>query len=129
MDYTHDFKNPEICRPLVDRLSRTLDGTSLRFMEVCGTHTVAIFQSGLRDLLPTNITHLSGPGCPVCVTHDAVVAAFLELAGRDGVIVVTFGDLLRVPWQQGKTPMYDQTPGERGEGVVSRLAVLSLTEK
>ena len=62
-------------------------------MEVCGTHTVSIFQSGLRSLLPKEVTHLSGPGCPVCVTHDAEVAAFLDLAGRDGVIIATV-DLL-----------------------------------
>ena len=83
-------------------------------MEVCGTHTVSIFQSGLRSLLPEGLTHLSGPGCPVCVTHDAEVGAMLELARRDGVIIATFGDLLRVPGPDGKS----LTPRPRAHGCV-----------
>ena len=38
--------------------------TPLRFMEVCGTHTVTIFRSGLRQLLPDSVELVSGPGCP-----------------------------------------------------------------
>ena len=68
---------------------QSYDGKPLRFMEVCGTHTVAIFQSGLRSLLPPGLTHLSGPGCPVCVTHDSEVAAFLDVAGRDKTVVAS----------------------------------------
>ena len=96
MSLSSPYQDPALCRALLDRLQTALDGRELRFMEVCGTHTVSIFQSGLRSLLPKEVTHLSGPGCPVCVTHDAEVAAFLDLAGRDGVIIATFGDLLRV---------------------------------
>ena len=59
------FQDPRLCHSLLQRLERALDGRSMRFMEVCGTHTVAIFQSGLRSLLPASVTHLSGPGCPV----------------------------------------------------------------
>ena len=65
------FQDPQLCRGLLQRLERALDGRTLRFMEVCGTHTVAIFQSGLRSLLPASVTHLSGPGCPVCATPRA----------------------------------------------------------
>ena len=126
VDFSRDFRNPELCRPLLDRLQRTLDGQPLRFMEVCGTHTVAIFQSGLRDLLPPNIVHLSGPGCPVCVTHDAEVAAFIDLAGREGVIVATFGDLLRVPGPDGRSLKHAQAAGARVEVVYSPLDALTL---
>ena len=83
MSLSSPYQDPALCRALLDRLQTALDGRELRFMEVCGTHTVSIFQSGLRSLLPKEVTHLSGPGCPVCVTHDAEVAAFLDLAGRD----------------------------------------------
>ena len=78
--------DPELCQRLIDRLARALEGIEgqrMRFMEVCGTHTVSIFQSGLRSMLPESVVHLSGPGCPVCVTHDSEVAAFIEMAGRD----------------------------------------------
>lgn len=120
------FQDPQLCRGLLQRLERALDGRSMRFMEVCGTHTVAIFQSGLRSLLPASVTHLSGPGCPVCVTHDAEVAAFLDLAGRDRVIVATFGDLLRVPGPGGRSLKHAQAQGARVEIVYSPLDALTL---
>jgi hydrogenase expression/formation protein HypD len=67
------------------------------FMEVCGTHTMAVSRSGLRSLLPDNVRLISGPGCPVCVTDTNYIDAAIELARRPGVIVTTFGDLVRVP--------------------------------
>jgi len=66
-------------------------------MEVCGTHTVSIFRTGIRSLLPDTITLLSGPGCPVCVTDQREIDAFIELSRIDGVITTTFGDVMRVP--------------------------------
>ena len=54
---------------LVKKISRLAKGKKhLRLMEVCGTHTVAIFRSGIRQILPENVELVSGPGCPVCVT-------------------------------------------------------------
>ena len=65
-------------------------------MEVCGTHTVSIFKAAcVPCFLLLSVTFL--PGCPVCVTHDSEVAAYLELAEKDNVIIATFGDLMRVP--------------------------------
>jgi hydrogenase expression/formation protein HypD len=66
-------------------------------MEVCGTHTVSIFRSGIRSVLPPTISLLSGPGCPVCVTDQTEIDAFIELSKVDDVIIATFGDLMRVP--------------------------------
>ena len=123
---TSALRDPHLCRGLLDRLQAALDGRSLRFMEVCGTHTVSIFQSGLRSLLPEQVRHLSGPGCPVCVTHDAEVAAFLDLAGRDGIILATFGDLLRVPGPGGKSLKHAKAQGARVEIVYSPLDALTL---
>ncbi len=129
MDLNRDFKNPETCKPLLEKLTRLLDGKEMRFMEVCGTHTVSIFHSGLRALLPPNIHHLSGPGCPVCVTHDAEIAAFLDLAARDGVIIATFGDVLRVPGPKGTSLKHAQAQGARIEVVYSPLDAISLAQK
>ncbi|WP_165175782.1 hydrogenase formation protein HypD [Desulfovibrio sp. ZJ369] len=126
MQLNSAFQDPHLCRALLQRLETALNGRSMRFMEVCGTHTVAIFQSGLRSLLPASVTHLSGPGCPVCVTHDAEVAAFLDLAGRDKVIVATFGDLLRVPGPDGRSLKHAQAQGARVEIVYSALDALAL---
>lgn len=72
-------------------------GRDVTFMEVCGTHTMAVSRSGLRDLLPANVKLISGPGCPVCVTDTNYLDAAIELARRPGVIIATFGDLVRVP--------------------------------
>jgi len=69
----------------------------VQFMEVCGTHTMAAFRSGLHQLLPKNVQLLSGPGCPVCVTDPSYIDAAIELAGHPDIIVATFGDLVRVP--------------------------------
>ena len=74
-----------------------LDVGNVKLMEVCGTHTMVIAKSGLKTVLPGNIKLLSGPGCPVCVTPPEVIDAVLDLAMRPGVIVTTYGDMVRVP--------------------------------
>ena len=72
-------------------------GCPVRLMEVCGTHTVSIFKHGIRSYLPGDLTLLSGPGCPVCVTSAGDIEAAIDLSGNDGVILTTFGDMMRVP--------------------------------
>jgi hydrogenase expression/formation protein HypD len=74
-----------------------LAGERLRFMEVCGTHTVSIFRSGIRSLLPEGIELISGPGCPVCVTPVGEIDRAIALTHLEDVILLTFGDLMRVP--------------------------------
>lgn len=69
----------------------------IALMEVCGTHTMAIARSGIRELLPSNVRLLSGPGCPVCVTAQGDIDAVIDLAREPGIILVTFGDMIRVP--------------------------------
>jgi hydrogenase expression/formation protein HypD len=90
-------------REAVDRLQRAAAcaGRDLSFMEVCGTHTVNAFRSGLHSLLPSNIKLLSGPGCPVCVTSQGDIDQMIELS-RDGrVTICTYGDMLRVVGRSG----------------------------
>ena len=69
----------------------------LRLMEVCGTHTTAIFRHGINSLLPKEIELVSGPGCPVCVTSQGDIDAFIGLCKKPGLISVVFGDMVRVP--------------------------------
>jgi len=77
------------------------DGPPLRIMEVCGTHTSAIFKSGIRSFLSPKIRLVSGPGCPVCVTMPDFIDRCVEISldqGRDqGHELVCFGDLLKIP--------------------------------
>jgi hydrogenase expression/formation protein HypD len=70
---------------------------ALTFMEVCGTHTMAIARFGLRDLLPSDVHLVSGPGCPVCVTAMGELDEAIALARLPEVTLTTFGDLVRVP--------------------------------
>ena len=66
-------------------------------MEVCGTHTMAIARSGIRDLVPPNLKLLSGPGCPVCVTAQGDIDAVIELVRGPEITLLTFGDMMQVP--------------------------------
>lgn len=120
------LRDPRLCSGLLARLEHTLGDRPLAFMEVCGTHTVSIFQSGLRSILPPNVVHLSGPGCPVCVTSDAEAALFVALAKNPGIIIATFGDLLRVPGPDGQSLKHASAAGANVEIVYSPLDALAL---
>jgi hydrogenase expression/formation protein HypD len=71
-------------------------GRRVRLMHVCGSHEQAIARFGLRANLPATIDVVMGPGCPVCVTDAAEIDSAVALARR-GALVVTYGDMLRVP--------------------------------
>ncbi len=73
----------------------------LRFMEVCGTHTLAIHAAGLKKLLPENLQLVSGPGCPVCVTEKGFIDRAILTGQNYQACIVTFGDLVRVPGSFG----------------------------
>jgi hydrogenase expression/formation protein HypD len=122
------LNDPELCRSLIRSIAKELTGP-FRFMEVCGTHTVAIFQSGLRSLLPPEVVHISGPGCPVCVTHESEVSAFLEAADRPDVILATFGDLMRVPGPAGRSLKLAQAEGARIKVVYSPIDSLKIARE
>ncbi len=96
LDYTHAFRDSDLARNLIQCIREEAQGP-LCLMEVCGTHTMAIFRHGIRSVLPHTITLLSGPGCPVCVTAQKDVDAFVAFARQPHVIVTTFGDLMKVP--------------------------------
>jgi hydrogenase expression/formation protein HypD len=76
-------------------------GRQVNIMEVCGTHTVAIFRTGIKSTLPEGLKLISGPGCPVCVTGQSYIDIVLELADRDDCLIATYGDMIRVPGEGG----------------------------
>jgi hydrogenase expression/formation protein HypD len=96
MKYLDEYRDPALASPLIEGI-RKVSRRSWRVMEICGTHTVSIFRHGIRDVLPSAITLISGPGCPVCVTAQVDIDRCIKLARIPGVIVATFGDLMRVP--------------------------------
>ncbi len=88
---------------LVEQIATTVARADrpIRLMEVCGTHTVALFRSGVKSLLPKKLRLISGPGCPVCVTSQGYIDVACDLAGRDEVTICTYGDMVRVPGRRG----------------------------
>jgi len=72
-------------------------GRRVRIMNVCGGHERSISKAGLRGVLPAEIELIPGPGCPVCVCPEEDVYAAIQLVMRPNIILVSFGDMLRVP--------------------------------
>ena len=96
MKYITEFRHPELAQALISKI-RLISYKPVRFMEFCGGHTVSIFRYGIRQALPANIEMVSGPGCPVCVTPNADLDKAIALAQIPGIILTTFGDMLKVP--------------------------------
>jgi hydrogenase expression/formation protein HypD len=103
-------------------------GRPVRLMEVCGTHTVAIFRHGIRNLLPEGVLLLSGPGCPVCVTSVRDVDTAIALSKGDDVVLTTFGDMMRVPGS-GKSLFNAKAEGSDIRIVYSPLDALKFAEQ
>ena len=100
MDRESKTENEKVlAKRLVEEIRRLLGKRErpVRFMEVCGTHTVSIFRAGLRQLLPETVELVSGPGCPVCVTPASCIDLALAYAGEPDTILTTFGDMMKVP--------------------------------
>ena len=69
----------------------------INIMEVCGTHTVAFFHTGVKDIFPDMLNLVDGPGCPVCVTANGYLDRAIEIQKKHNVILATFGDMIKVP--------------------------------
>jgi hydrogenase expression/formation protein HypD len=69
----------------------------VRIMNVCGGHERSITMAGLRSALPDNVELIPGPGCPVCICPEEDVYLAIQLGLHADVILVAFGDMLRVP--------------------------------
>lgn len=108
--------DPDICKPLLEAVQikakefQRKFGRKPAFMEVCGSHTMALAKSGVKQSLKAEINLVSGPGCPVCVTDQASIDAMIALAEEDGRIICTFGDMMRVPGSK-QTLMDAKTKG------------------
>ncbi len=100
MKYSDEFRRSELVTALSKRIKQT-STRKARLMEFCGGHTVAILKYGIRQLLPENIEMVSGPGCPVCVTDNADIDKAVALSQIPGVILTTFGDMVKVPGSEG----------------------------
>ena len=98
-NWVDKFRDEKAAQGLLSRIGELAGelGRTVRLMEVCGTHTVAIYRYGMREVLGENVELLSGPGCPVCVTGLGYIDKAIWLARQEDVLLVTFGDLMKVP--------------------------------
>lgn len=125
--YSEEYRDPAITRKIIEQIT-TVSKQPLRLMEVCGTHTMSIFKSGIRELLPKTIALLSGPGCPVCVTAQNEIDAFIALSRLDDVIVTSFGDLMRVPGTDSSLQL-ERAGGQDIRIVYSTFDALDIAQK
>ncbi len=103
-------------------------GRPVRLMEVCGTHTMSAFRSGLRSVLPARVSLLSGPGCPVCVTPNTFVDTAVAMASQPDTIMATFGDMIRVPGTETSLERA-RAGGARVQVVYSPLDAIRIAQK
>lgn len=109
--------NPDICKPLLEAVLekakefQQVYGRKPAFMEVCGSHTMALARSGVKQCLKNDVQLISGPGCPVCVTDQRSIDSMIALAEGDNRIICTFGDMMRVPGSKN-TLMDSKTSGK-----------------
>ncbi len=128
MKYLDEFRDRALVEPLLKELANSVT-RSFRVMEVCGTHTMSIFRSGLRTLLPEGLQLISGPGCPVCVTSASHIDAIIALARRDNTRIALFGDLFRVPGSNGFSLANASSEGALVDIVYSPMDSLELARK
>ncbi len=96
MKYLDEYRDAEAVRGLAAAI-RAAATRSWNIMEICGGQTHTIVRYGLDRMLPSEITLIHGPGCPVCVTPVEIIDRAVAIAGRPEVIFCSFGDMLRVP--------------------------------
>jgi len=130
MNLSQAFRDPELARGLISSIKQVVADYSgqMTLMEVCGTHTMAIYQHGIRALLPEQVRLISGPGCPVCVTPVGYVDHAIALARKSEVIITTFGDMVRVPGSSSSL-LREQARGATVKVVYSPLDALAIAAK
>ncbi|MFH1018742.1 MAG: hydrogenase formation protein HypD [Pseudomonadota bacterium] len=96
MKFIDEYRDPEQAKKYAEAI-RSIVSRPWTIMEVCGGQTHTIVKFGLDQFLPDKVTLLHGPGCPVCVTPVEKIDQAIDLSLRPGLILASFGDMLRVP--------------------------------
>ncbi len=100
MRYVVEYRDAGLAGRLAAEIRRVVT-RRWTLMEVCGGQTHSIVRHGIDGMLPAGLELIHGPGCPVCVTPMGMIDAAHEIARRRGVILASFGDMLRVPGTRG----------------------------
>lgn len=127
MKYIDEYRDREIVLRLAEEIKK-LSSKPVRLMEVCGGHTMSIQKFGIPYLLPETVELVSGPGCPVCVTSRGYIDQAIAYSKLDGVIIATYGDLIRVPGSSS-TLEIERAKGAGIHIVYSILDALTIAKK
>ena len=95
MKYLSEYRNLEATKKYIDKIHQ-ITTKNWNIMEICGGQTHGLVKNGILELLPDKVRMIHGPGCPVCVTPLNLIDKAVELL-ENGVIVCSFGDMIRVP--------------------------------
>jgi hydrogenase expression/formation protein HypD len=98
--YLDEFRDAASAHRIAESIGR-ITTRPWTIMEICGGQTHSIVRHGIDQLLPGGVTLLHGPGCPVCVTPAEVIDTAIAVSSHAGVILCSFGDMLRVPGNAG----------------------------
>ncbi len=129
MKYVDEFR----CAHRAEVLAATIRAEAradrrYHLMEFCGGHTHAISRYGLPDLLPETVRMIHGPGCPVCVLPIGRIDDAVAIARHPGVILASYGDVLRVPGSGQVSLLKAKAQGADVRMVYSTLDALRLAE-
>jgi hydrogenase expression/formation protein HypD len=123
------YRDPTLARGLAAAIAREAQGRAYRFMEFCGGHTHALSRFGLEDLLPPTVHMIHGPGCPVCVLPIGRLDMAIALARRPGLILATYGDMMRVPGSNGESLLKAKAQGGDVRMVYSPLQAVDMAKR
>ncbi len=127
MRYIHGFRDGKAAGALAKLIKREArPDRRYHLMEFCGGHTHAVFRYGIPDLLPDNVEMVHGPGCPVCVLPVARLDMAIELAGREDVILASYGDMLRVPASRRNSLLKSRGQGKDVRVVQSTVEAVNI---
>ena len=130
MKYIDEFRDGDVARRIAERLASEVDpARHYSFMEFCGGHTHAISRYGIAELLPANVRMVHGPGCPVCVLPIGRIDLAIDLALNRGVMLCTYGDVMRVPASESLSLMRAKARGADIRMIYSAADALKLARE
>jgi hydrogenase expression/formation protein HypD len=130
MKYISEFRDKTLALRLSSAIANEVESDrDYKIMEFCGGHTHAIFRYGVQELMPKNVSFIHGPGCPVCVLPINRIEQALELAERHGVILCSYGDMMRVPAGKKRSLLSAKAQGADIEMVYSTIDALNIARQ
>ncbi|QKV17322.1 hydrogenase formation protein HypD [Oricola thermophila] len=130
MKYVSEFRARDLAEKLAAQIAHEVrPDRTYHLMEFCGGHTHAIFRYGVQDLMPENVKFVHGPGCPVCVLPVRRLDDAVELAEKHGVILCTYGDMMRVPGTKQRSLIRAKADGADIRMIYSTLDALKIARE